>query len=155
MQEPEFKPKPGQVDYTNVRWAPVINCVVQHQGKILLVQRSAERRFYPEYWGTVDGFLDDHLDLEQKVKDELREEIGITEKDIVSIRLGQIFLQDAPQHRKTWIVHPVLVEVKTDRVTLDWEAQDYRWVSFEEVKNFKLLPGQEKVFERLLPVNHG
>lgn len=47
--KPIFRPKPGQVDYTHVRWAPVINCVLKHGDKILVVRRSADLKFYPGY----------------------------------------------------------------------------------------------------------
>ena len=85
MKKPAFKPKPGQVDYTHARWAPVINCVLTHKGKILVVQRSKELHFYPGYWNGVSGFLDDHRSLLQKVADELREELGIPRTNIKSV----------------------------------------------------------------------
>ena len=145
----EFKPKSGQIDYTNARWAPVINCVVKYKNKILVVQRSKELNFYPGYWNGISGFLDDERSLEQKVKDELKEELGIVAKNIIKIRLGEIHLQEAPKYKKTWIVHPVLVELKTNRIKLDWEATNYEWIDSSEVKKLKLLPGFEKVLEKL------
>ena len=50
---------------------------------------------------------------------------------------------------KTWIVHPVLIEVKTSAVTLDWEAQRYRWLSVDEAKALDLLPGFDEVLKRV------
>lgn len=147
MAQPKFVPKPGQVDYTNIRWAPVMNCVVTHRGKILVVQRSPEMRLYPVYWNGISGFLDDHKSLLQKVKEELREELGIPSTKIVSVKLGEVFDQDAPKYKKTWIVHPVLVEVSTDKVKLDWEASVYRWLSWKEVKKLNLMPGFDLVLE--------
>lgn len=141
----KFKLKPGQIDFSKARWAPVINCVLKYKGKILVVQRSEEIDFYPGYWNGVSGFLDDQRSLEQKVKDELREELGIKNKDIISIKLGKIFDQEEPKYKKTWIVHPVLVEVATDNISLDWEAQNYRWLKMNEIKKLKLLPGFDKV----------
>ncbi len=143
----EFKPKDGQIDYTSARWAPVINCVVKRGDKILLVKLSPELNFYPGYWNGISGFLDDSRSLEEKVKDELKEEIGIEERDILSIKLCGIFHQEAPEHKKTWIVHAVLAEVKTEKVKLDWESEEYRWVRIEEAKHYKLLPGFERVLE--------
>lgn len=143
----KFKPKKGQVDFTEARWAPVINCVLKHEGKILVVQRSEGMNFYPGHWNGIAGFLDDHRSLEQKVRDELREELGIRSQDIVSMKLGKIFDQEAPKYKKTWIVHPVLVKVKTDKVSLDWEAQSYRWLKINEAKKLKLLPGFSEVLE--------
>lgn len=151
MDRRNFKPKPGQVDYTDIRWSPVINCVVKYGDKVLLVQRSLELKLYPGYWNGVSGFLDDNRGLEEKVKDELKEELGIGEKSILKIRLGEIFDQEAPEHKKTWIVHPVLVEVGTDEIKVNWEAQGYKWIKPEEAKDFKLLPGFDRVLEKLLP----
>lgn len=153
MSKPEFKLKPGQVDYTHARWAPVVNCVVKHGERILLVQRSKDLKFYPGYFNGISGFLDDARSLEEKVRDELSEEIGIGPENIISIRLGAIFDQEAPDIGKTWIVHPVLVEVKTDQVRLDWEAQGFRWVTPVEAKTLNLLSGFERVLDAALSLS--
>lgn len=145
----KFKPQPGQIDYTNARWAPVINCVLKHGNKILVVQRSKMLNFYPGYWTGISGFLDDQRSLEEKVVEELREEIKMPKTMIKSIKLGEIFDQDAPKYKKTWVVHPVLVEVKTDKIKLDWESADYQWTSLAETKKLKLLPGFDNVLKRL------
>ena len=145
----KFKLKPGQIDYTKARWAPVINCVIKYKDKFLLVQRSEKLNFYPRYWNGISGFLDDHKTLAEKVEEELREELGINKKDILQIRLGEIFDQDEPKYKKTWIVHPVLVKVKINKIKLDWEARNYQWVNLQEANKLKLLPGFGKVLENL------
>ena len=149
MKKPKFKLKPGQVDYTNARWAPVVNCVLKYKNKILVVQRSKELNFYPGYWNGISGFLDDQRSLNEKIIDEIKEELGIPKSKIGRIRLGEIFDQEEPKYKKTWIVHPVLVEVKTDEVTLDWESRNYKWVTLQEVKKLKLLPGFDQVLDRV------
>lgn len=148
-KEKKFKPRKGQTDFTNIRWAPVLNCVLKYKNTILLVQRNKDMKLYPGYWNGISGFLDDNKGLEEKVYEELKEEIGLGKKAVVSIKLGQIFDQDEPKYKKTWIVHPVLVKVNTDKVKLDWEAQNYKWMSIKEAKKLKLLPGFEKVLESL------
>lgn len=150
MKRTGFKPKPGQIDFTQARWAPVINCVVKHGKKILVVQRSHELSFYPGYWNGISGFLDDHRSLRQKVEDEIREELGLPQSKIKKITVGPIFDHEAPKYKKTWVVHPVLVEVATDEITLDWEAKAYRWTTFREAQKMKLLPGFDEVLKRLL-----
>jgi 8-oxo-dGTP pyrophosphatase MutT (NUDIX family) len=143
----KFKPKRGQVDYRNIRWAPVVNCVVRYRGKILLVRRNGDMHFYPGYYNGISGFLDDHKSLEEKVIEELREELGIAKKEIKKIKVGIPFDQDEPKYRKTWIVHPVLVDITTDKVRLDWEAEKYRWVKPAEARKLKLLPGFKNVLK--------
>ena len=147
-----FKPKKGQIDYTRARWAAVVLCVVQFRGKILLVKRSAEMRVYPGFWNGVGGYLDDRKTLEGKAKEELKEEAGIRSQDIVSIRAGQIFEVDNPKYKKTWIIHPVLVKVRSDAIRLDWEADAYRWVLVSEArKEPKLIPTYLKALDTFFP----
>lgn len=117
---------------------------------MLIVKRSAEMNFYPNMWNGVGGFLDDQKSLEEKVHEELSEELGIAAEQIVSIRCGQIFHDTQPQYRKTWIIHPVLVVVTTDRITLDWEAAEYRWIRPDELPNFVIIPSFSKVVENAL-----
>lgn len=151
MKKLKFKPKPGQVDYTNARWAPVINCVLKYKDKILVVQRSKKLNFYPGYWNGISGFLDDQKSLTEKVVEELREELGISKNKIKQIWLGDIFDQEEPKYKKTWIVHPVLVTVKTDKIKLDWEAKSCKWITPREAKRLELLPGFDEVLKRLSP----
>lgn len=144
-----FHPKPGQVDYTHARFAPVINCVVKYRNKILIVRRSSWMRLYPGYWSGIGGFLDDQKTLEEKVKEELREELGIREKDIISFARGDMFEADEPKHKKVWIIHPVLARVKSDAIKLNWEASEYRWIFVREAKNFRIAPSFKKVLKAL------
>lgn len=146
-KQPKFVPKPGQVDFTGIRYCPVINCIVQHGRKILIVKRSAGMQLYPGYWNGISGFLDDQRSFEEKVFDELREELGINRKQILSLKRGDIFHQEASKYKKTWIVHPVLVKVESNEVQLDWEAQQCRWIFPKEAKKLKLLPGFDQVLQ--------
>ena len=63
--------------------------------------------------------------------------------------MGEIFHQKASKYNKTWIVHPILVRVKTDKIKLDWEAQNFKWISINDVKKYKLLPGFKDVIDRI------
>ncbi|KKW21878.1 MAG: NUDIX hydrolase [Parcubacteria group bacterium GW2011_GWB1_52_7] len=151
MKKMKFKLKPGQIDYTNARWAPVMNYVVKYRDKILVVQRSKALNFYPGYWNGISGFLDDEKSFPEKVEEEIREELGIPASMVKKIRLCGIFHQDAPKYKKTWIVHPVLIEVATDKIKLDWEAKNYRWIKLGEAKKLKLLPGFDQVLKKVSP----
>lgn len=148
-KEQKFKPKSGQVDFTHIRWAPVINCILKYKDKILLVQRNENMRFYPSYWNGLSGFLDDDKSLEEKVLQELKEEAGLEKRNIISIKYGNIFDQDDLGLKKTWIVHPVLIMINTDKINLDWEARKFQWMDIEEVYKLDLLPGCDKVLDFL------
>jgi isopentenyldiphosphate isomerase len=149
MAERKFRPRPDQIDFTNARYCSVINCVIEHNGKILLVKRSKDLRLYPGYWNGVSGFLDDKCDIEEKVKDELAEELGIKEVNIKNIQVGRVLVQEAPKYQKTWIVFPVHVRVATDQFKLNWEASEAKWVTLGQAKHMNLLPGFEEVLRVL------
>ena len=139
-----------QVDYTNIRYAPVINIVVQNtDGDILIVKRSDEIGFYPGYWNGIGGFLDDGRDLEEKVGDELSEEAGISTGQIRSIELGPIFHDDEPEYNKTWIIHPVRVRITGDIGDLDWEAQNHAWIAPDQIDQYTAIPSFYTVLEKL------
>jgi len=149
VKKTPFKLKPGQVDFTHARFAPVINCVLRHKGKLLVVKRSETLNFYPGVWNGISGFLDDKRTLQEKIADEIREELGIEASKIKKMRLGEIFHQEEPTYNKTWIVHPVLVDVTTDKIILDWEAKEYVWLVLKDIKKLRLLPGFPEVLKRL------
>lgn len=144
-----FKPKRNQIDFTHARYAPVINCVLRYKNKLLVVKRSHTLNFYPGYWNGISGFLDDQKTLIEKVAEELEEELGMQKDKIAQIRMGPIFHQNEPRYKKTWIVHPVLVNVKTDVIKLDWEAKEARWLTRRDIHKLKLLPGFGTVLKNL------
>lgn len=102
-------------------------------------------KLYPGLWNGIGGFLDDEKSLDEKIKEELIEETGIKESEIISIKHGEVFDLDDPAIGKTWIIHPALMEVSTDKIVLDWEAEEYKWINPEELKNFDVAAGFMKV----------
>lgn len=153
MAEPAFVPRPGQVDYTDIRYAPVINAVVFNEGKLLLVQRSLEMRIYPGVWHCIGGFLDDSASIEEKVHEELAEEVGISADRIVSMERGVPILREDPDYGKTWITIPVRVEITGRDVALNWEANDAKWIDPADVTDFELMPGFSDVLAQILGEN--
>jgi 8-oxo-dGTP pyrophosphatase MutT (NUDIX family) len=143
--EPVFVRRPGQVDYTRIRYAPVLNAVVLCLGKVLLLQRSSGMRSYPNQWCGISGYLDDHRSVEDKARQEMLEEVGITADRILSTQRGTVLLQEAPAHGKSWLVVPVLVRVRDPGYRLDWESQAAGWFSMTEAMTLPLLPGFDAV----------
>lgn len=151
MTQPKFIPKPGQVDYTDIRYAPTVNIVVTRNSKIFCVKRSAKMHIYPNKWDWICGFLDDNKSIEEKVYEELEEELGIGPGDIESLTRGEPWIDEAPEYKKTWLIVPVLAKVKTDKFRLDWEAQDSGWFTPEELTKLDLVAGSLKTAARFFP----
>jgi 8-oxo-dGTP diphosphatase len=143
--EPLFVARPGQVDYTHIRYAPVVNAAVVCLGKVLLLQRSSSMRSYPNRWCGISGYLDDDRSVEDKARQEMLEEVGITADRIVSMQRGTVLLQEAPHDGKSWLVVPVLVRVRDRHYRLDWESQAAGWFSMNQAMTLPLLPGVDAV----------
>jgi 8-oxo-dGTP pyrophosphatase MutT (NUDIX family) len=150
MAERKFVPKAGQVDYSNIRYCPVVNTVVINDGQVLMVQRSADMRLYPDCWNGISGFLDDNRSIEAKVYEELEEELGIPKEHIISLERGQVLLQEAPNYHKTWLVVPVLAKVSTVEFKVNWEAQMAQWFEPKAIEKLDLLPGFADVLKQFI-----
>ena len=151
MAEPKFVPRPGQVDYTDIRYAPVINACIFNEGKLLLVQRSHGMRNYPGLWHCIGGFLDDKQSIEEKVVEELVEEAGITPDRILSMQRAAPVIREDEAYGKTWITVPVRVEVTGREFTLNWEAEDAKWIDPATAGDFELMPDFEEVLAEMMP----
>jgi len=144
---PKFKD--GRIDYSKSNEAPVITVFIKFKNKILLLKRSNKVLTYKEKWNTIAGYLDGVRPIEDKVKEELREEINV--KEVLSIKIGNYFEILDKKINKKWIVTPVLVELKDKpEIKLDWEHTEFKWIKPEEMKNYDTVTKLDKSLERVI-----
>jgi isopentenyldiphosphate isomerase len=148
----EKEPKPGRVNYSNIRYAPIINAVVAKDGAVLLTQRSDKMRFYPGYWNGITGYLDGDMSIEDRTIEQLNTELGLQRGDVVSMQRGTVVTVEAPQYNKTWLMMPVLVIVKNENFHLDWSNQKSRWCAPGDIQSVKIWPGFDKALAQLSPI---
>ncbi len=56
-----------------------------------------------------------------------------------------------PDEQKTWLVHPVLVELKQrPKIKLDWEHTDYKWITPDELTTYDTVPKLAESLKRVL-----
>ena len=141
----------GRIDYSNSNSAAVMTIFVKHKNEILLLKRSDTVLIYKGKWNAVAGYLDEIKPIREKILEELSEELGIDEKNIVSISTkGPEKIEDKLAN-KLWISILTLVELKNKpEIKLDWEHTDYRWIKPEEINNFDIVPRLDKNLETLL-----
>lgn len=141
----------GRVDFSDTVSAPVLNIFVVFDGEVLLLKRSDKVGSYRGFWNVVGGYIDEPVSLEEKVFEELSEELGITQKQVASVAFAErfsVFDEDIP---KEWLVHPVLVELKMKvEPVLDWEHTAFVWITPERFGEFLLVKGFEEAFDALL-----
>ena len=141
----------GRIDYSHSDKAPVLTCFVRFRDKILLLKRSSKVRAYQGKWNTVAGYLDESKPIREKVFDELKEELGILQKDILRIKVGLPYEFFDSDISKTWIVHPALVELKQKpNIKLNFEHTEYKWINPFDIKKYKTPPAFEESLRRVL-----
>lgn len=144
----------GRIDYHTSDTAPVVNCFVKVGGEILLLKRSNKVLMYKGLWNTVAGYLDEPVTLREKALEELREEVGIREAFIVSMKFADSFRFTDPVNGKTWIVFAVLVELaEKPMIILDFEHTEYRWVLVDEIGKYHTIPKLEEGLKKLLTLS--
>jgi len=141
----------GRIDYSHADAAPVITVFIQYDDEILLLKRSNKVSTYQGKWNTVAGYLDEIKPLREKILEELSEEIGISEGDILSHRIGESYTFTDSTVGKTWIVYPVLVKLRhKPSPQLDWEHTEYKWIKPGELKKFDIVPKLDESLKRIL-----
>lgn len=131
----------GRIDYRKSDVAPVITVFVRCGDEILLLKRSERVRTYRGKWNSVAGYLDELKPIREKVLEELEQELGIDRNEVVSVHMGKPYELVDSDIKKTWIIHPVMVDlVRKPEIKIDWEHSEYRWIRPEELKSLTHLP---------------
>ncbi len=144
----------GRINFAGSDAATVVTIVLRYRDKILLLKRSGKVSNYRGKWHVVGGYLDDLKTPKDKVLEELREELQISEKDIASIELKEIYKYEDEVLKKKWIALLVLAELKhPPKIKIDWEHTEYKWITPEELGNFDVIPFLDVIVKKTLGKN--
>lgn len=118
--------------------------------EVLLLRRSGQVGTYRGRWAAVSGYLE-KPPLEQAYE-EIEEETGLGRDDVVLLAVGQpLPVADEALNRR-WVVHPFLFQARTpEKVRLDWEHQECRWIEPQEMAQYPTVPGLEQALSRVYP----
>lgn len=130
----------------------VITAIIQKDGKFLILQRSAEKRRFPNRWTVPGGHLEtsDYINepkdtaeywynvLEKALAREVSEEVGLKIKNVRYVTsLATIHADGAPS-----LVISCLADFDRGEVKLQpEECQDSAWVNLNEAKKYDLIDG--------------
>lgn len=117
--------------------------------RYLTLRRSDKVGQYKRVWAMVGGHLPDGVSPLAHAYAEVREETGITKRQLRHVRTARPVQLHDQELDVTWIVTPVLFETTTRRVKTDWEHTGYRWVTLRSFPYEKSYPGVKKQFRAL------
>ncbi len=126
--------------------ARVVTCILESEGKILILRRSEKVGTYQGRWAGVAGFIESDPDTQALT--EIREETTLQPPDVVLVRKNEpIPIEDKALGRK-WVIYPYLFHVnRPGKITLDWEHTDMKWIDPREIDGFVTVPGLKNVIE--------
>ncbi|MGD0353728.1 MAG: nicotinamide-nucleotide amidohydrolase family protein [Dehalococcoidia bacterium] len=126
----------------------VVTCFLEHGRKILILRRSSKVGTYRRSWAGVSGYIETN-DIDQAFT-EIRQETQLYQKDLKLIKKGApLEVIDKNLNRK-WIVHPFLFHVKApDKIKIDWEHTESKWIKPSELKKYDTVPGLAKALARV------
>lgn len=130
-----------RINYSESKRAPVVVCFVKYADTFLLLKRSDKVLAYKNLWSSLAGFLDDEKSVEEKVFEELREELGIMKENVRRVVIGDTYTFRDETLGKEWIRHLCIAEVTSPEIRLDWEHTDFRWIHPDEADQFATVPG--------------
>lgn len=111
-------------------------------GKILLIQRSAELDWHPSEWEILYGRINQFEDTEIGLKREVREEVGITDLEIIKVlSVWHIFRGSAEIVENELIGVTYQCRTYQEQPMLSSEHQAFKWVTPEEALQFITVEG--------------
>jgi PncC family amidohydrolase len=127
----------------------VVTCFLEHGKMILILRRSQKVGTYKRSWAGVSGYLESEA-LDQAYT-EIREETGLFKSTVKLVKQGKpLEVIDKDLNRK-WIVHPFLFHITDpDRLKIDWEHTECKWINPRDLSKFHTVPGLKKALDSVL-----
>lgn len=126
----------------------VVTCFLEHDGKILLLQRSARVGSYTECWAGISGYIEPGMNALDQAWQEIAEEVSLLKTQLELVRSGYPLEVPDDKLGKKWVVHPFRFKVQNpDSIKLDWEHIQFKWIDPEEIKEHVTVPGLDAAWE--------
>jgi phosphomecalonate degydratase small subunit len=138
----------GTLEIPSVEERTVVTVIAKKGEKILILKRSDKVSTYKGHWAGISGSLQPGEDPVEAAMREVKEETGLRiERNGITVRGEPIYARDG---EVLWKIHPFLTEVLEESLAIDWEHDEYRWISPGEINRYQIVPKLDKVIESLL-----
>jgi len=134
-----------------MRSTKIVTSFITSNEKFLILKRSEKVKSMKGIWAGISGIIEKNEESLQRAKIEIFEELGIKEDQIKLLKTAERMRVVSPQYKNhEWEIFPFLFEANNPEIKLNWENSEYKWISADELNNYKTVPNLEKVLLSLL-----
>ena len=134
-----------------MRSTKIVTSFITSNEKFLLLKRSEKVKSMKGLWAGISGIIEKNEEPLQRAKIEIFEELGIKEDQIKLLKTAERMRVVSPQYKNhEWEIFPFLFEANNPEIKLNWENSEYKWISADELNNYKTVPNLGKVLLSLL-----
>ena len=137
----------GTVELPAVQEKRVVTSVIRCGDRVLLLKRSQQVSTNQGRWAAVSGYIEEGEEPLAAAKREVGEEIGLH----AAVLLKEGGLHIIRSDDVVWNIHTFLFSAPDEKVSLDWEHTEYRWLLPKEMEELPdRVPGLAQVVRDLL-----
>jgi len=126
----------------------VVTCFLESENEILILRRSGQVGSYRGKWAGVSGYFETTAD--EQALTEIEEETSLSREDVELLKRGKPLPVEDKELGVRWVVHPYLFHIKNrDKVKIDWEHKEARWIKPNEIGNFETVPQLKETLARV------
>jgi 8-oxo-dGTP diphosphatase len=126
----------------------VVTCFLESAGEILILRRSEAVGSYRGKWAGVSGYIESTPD--EQALTEIEEETSLKRDDVELIKKGEPLAVEDEGLGTRWLIHPYRFRIKDrDKIKIDWEHQESRWINPEDIDNYPTVPKLKEALARV------
>jgi len=110
----------------------IASAIIKNNDKFLIAKRASTKKFAPDKWEFISGFIDTKESAEEIILRELQEELRVQ---------GKIEFQGQPYQitdkEAQWIIIPFIINISSTKLTINpAEHSEIKWVSSDDLSNY-------------------
>lgn len=123
-----------------------------HEGKLLILRMSKRKGVFPGKWGLVGGEIEKGELIDEALRREVREEVGLMIEDIEPFWFFDDEREKLSEDGTTESVYMVYLLfdclARSGEIRLNDEWERYEWVSAKELSKYDLNVATQKTFRK-------
>jgi len=130
----------------------IVAAVIEHQGKILIIQRSAAEDVFPNLWEIPSGKRELFEKSQDALVREVKEETNIKVKPIMPVDVFEFKVEKENEIRDATQISFLCKPIGKPKIKLSNEHQNFAWVTKKELANYNLSKETKEVISRAFEI---